>query len=454
MNEKGRTRREIAALMIPLVMENALQILAGVVTAAMIGRMLTLDISAQGISNRVTNMMWSAFKGVGIGATMIAAVYYGENRLDKCRRTMEQAYLLAVPVSVLIAVVIFLVPQPIMSFFTDDAELIERAVEYMRISVWMIPFAATTSLNTAAFNSRGNTKTPLLIAIMMNLINITLGYVLIFGIGGFAGLGIHGAAIAAVVSQAFSCFAGLALLYSPRGFYGGTKSGGRFFSLESEYVKNLLSTGLPAAGENMFWPISAVLVSKVILSYGTVYYAAYQQGLQAESLSQIPMIGFTTTATALAARAIGMGDSKQFKLYFTEMKKIAWTIGAAVSLLLLLMPEQLMRLLTDKEDVIEIGKHYIFLMSFTELPQALFTTYYGFIRAAGHKRAPMFITGTGVWLIRVPLIYLLGWFMKVDIRFIWGVMIADAVSRMVLSMLYAKKKNVLGAVEQAAAKNG
>ena len=205
MNEKGRTRREIAALMIPLVMENALQILAGVVTAAMIGRMLTLDISAQGISNRVTNMMWSAFKGVGIGATMIAAVYYGENRLDKCRRTMEQAYLLAVPVSVLIAVVIFLVPQPIMSFFTDDAELIERAVEYMRISVWMIPFAATTSLNTAAFNSRGNTKTPLLIAIMMNLINITLGYVLIFGIGGFAGLGIHGAAIAAVVSQAFSC---------------------------------------------------------------------------------------------------------------------------------------------------------------------------------------------------------------------------------------------------------
>lgn len=99
--DKKQVNRDIFKMVLPIIIENMLQMSAGLVTTAMIGRLMADDIAAQGVGNRIINTFWALFKGIGIGATVIVALRYGQQKWDQCRRTVEQAYVTVIPVALL-----------------------------------------------------------------------------------------------------------------------------------------------------------------------------------------------------------------------------------------------------------------------------------------------------------------------------------------------------------------
>jgi len=307
---------------------------------------------------------------------------------------------------------------------------------------------ALIAFNAAAFNGQGNTKIPMFIAVILNFVNVLVGYTFIFGIGPIGGWGITGAAVATVVAQVVGAAIGFYLLYGKRfGMFRRMRHDKPFFTIDKNEVKSFFSTGLPAAMENMFWQFSAIIMSKVLLTYGSAYYAAYQLGLQAETLTEMPAQGFIIASTTLSARAIGQQDSPLYKSYFKQLMKMAALIGVIASLLLFLFPRQFMQILTNKPDLQLIGASYVFYMGFAQLAQVLSKVCNGIIRSSGGKRVPMYIAFIGIWVVRVPLVILFGWVLKTDIKFIWMVIAADQVSRMVLSLIYMKRKNVYNYVD-------
>ena len=433
-------------MVLPVITENILQMSAGLITSAMIGRLMADDISAQGISLRVYNTCWALFKGIGIGATVIAALRFGQRRFGDCRRTIEQTYLTLVPFALLCLAVILAVPGPIVGFLSDEPALFESAISYLRIAIWALPFAAVTVCNTAAFNGHGNTKTPMYIALLLNAVNIVAGFVLIFGIGPYEGMGLMGAAIATVVSQAVGAFTGLLLLYRRGGYFADEGHGKPFFSFDFDCIREVYRTGIPAACENVFWQLAAMLLSKIILLYGSTHFAAYQLGLQAETICEMPGIGFTTAAMTLSARAIGQRDDTMFRAYYSQMHRFSIFTGLFTSLVLFLFPSLFMQFLTDKPDIQQLGSTYVFIMSLAQVPQDLNKVYNGFMRSAGYRRTPMAISFVGIWLVRVPLAFLFGWILHLDIIFIWFAIVMDQVSRLTISMLVFYRKKVINTV--------
>ena len=135
----------------------------------------------------------------------------------------------------------------------------------------------------------------------------------------------------------------------------------------------------------MLWQFATIIISRVILSYGTNSYAAYQLGLQAEGVCDMLSVGFITASTTLAARAIGQRDDALYKMYFKQLIRISMTISIFTCAVLFFCPRFLMGLLTDKQDLIEIGMKYVFIMGFAQIPQNLSKIFNGTIRAAGHK---------------------------------------------------------------------
>jgi len=444
---KKRINREILHLMVPIVMENTLQLVAGVALSAMVGRLLTDDIAAQGISNIVYRIFFVLFRGLAIGATVIVATCYGKRQIDKCKRTLEQAYLVAIPILIVAISVLSLFPVQILSMFTDDRNLVYHAAEYTRVLVWALPFMAVISFNTAAMNGQGNTKTPMFIAMALNVVNISAGYVLIFGVGPVGGFGIMGAAYATVISQFSGAILGVCAIYRKKGCFGKISHGKPFISLDVAEIKNFFSIGLPAAMEFMFWQLSAILMSMVLLSYGNNYYAAYQLGIQAEMLTDMPAQGFVVAATTLAARAIGQRDSALYKIYYSQIRKMALVTGIVSATLLFAIPRQLMMVLTNNPELQEIGAGYVFLMGFAMIPQAMSRVYSGFIRSSGGKRVPMYISFAGIWMVRVPLVVLFGWVLGLDINFIWMAIIVDHIVRIASSIIYTKRKNIYNYVD-------
>ena len=452
--DKKQLDRDIYRLIIPSVLENMLQILAGVFTTAMVGRLLADEMAAQGISNRIYQTCFALFRGLGMGATVVCALHYGRGALGRCRRLIEQAFVTTVPMALALAAIIMIFPAQILSIFTNDPALIQMAVSYSRITAWAIPFMTAICFNTAAFNGQGDTKTPMFIAIVLNVINVCLGYTLIFGLGPIPRLGITGAAIATVVSQGMGAALGLWLLYRPAGPFGHIAREGRFFSLDMPELKAFYSAGVPAALEFLFWQFSAVVLSKVILSYSVNHYAAYQQGLQAEMLTEMPAMGFTVASTTLTAKSIGMRDGPLLRGYYWRMMKMSLIIAIIATLILFLLPNQIMLLLTDKPELIALGAVYVFIMGFAQIPQVLAKIFNGTIRASGGKRVPMYFSFIGIWIVRVPMAVICAWVLHLGIEYVWWAISLDQITRITLSMLYIWRKKVLYTVEQLPAENG
>ncbi|MBQ1250447.1 MAG: MATE family efflux transporter [Clostridia bacterium] len=445
---KKEINKDITRLAIPVVLENMLQILANVITAAMIGRLLADDIAAQGISQRITQIYWALFRGIGMGVTVVGAVSYGMGKLGRCRRIAEQTYLTFMPVALFFTVITFLFPEQLLRFFTDDPVLLGRAVEYTRLAVLAVPFTVLTTVNAAAFNAQGNTKTPMYIAIFLNLVNVAVGYTFIFGHFGAPALGIMGAAIAYVASQSLGGLAGLFLLYRPGGFYAGCTHGEKFFSIDGKCVREVVTTGIPAAMENLFWQFSAVLLSKAILSYGSDCYAAYQLGIQAEMLCEMPAVGLLTTATQLGGKAIGMRNQPLFEIYYKQLLKLCIILSLISFCALFFFPGAFMGVLTDNPVLHAIGVKYVFIMAFAQPPQVLAKLYTGITRAAGFKRVPMTVSFIGIWCVRVPLALLSAWVLKLDITAIWWIISLDQLVRISISIGYFYKKDILHTIDR------
>lgn len=156
--DKKRVNQDIFRMVLPIIVENVLQMSAGLVTTAMIGRLLADDISAQGIGNRITNTFWALFKGVGIGTTVIVALRYGQQKFHLCRRTVEQVYITALPAAFGCVALTLLFMDPILHLFTQEEALLQAAFgspasPFSPSPLWLCP-ASTPPLSTAMATPR------------------------------------------------------------------------------------------------------------------------------------------------------------------------------------------------------------------------------------------------------------------------------------------------------------
>lgn len=435
MYGKKVIKRDIYQIIIPMILENILQISANLVITAMVGRLLAKDISAQGICIRITDTLWCFYKGVAIGATVLIARAYGAGRHQDCRKIAEQTILTEMIIVFIFQVVLYFKAPLFLGFFSKDPQILSLAEGYMKTIIFEFPFVVITTVVTASFQGYGNTKIPMYIAVLMNVVNIVCGYCFIFGAFCIPGMGIKGAATALLTAQAVGAGTGLYLLYKKKGgLFRKVPSEHRFFSFDKKCIYEIYTTGIPAALETVFWQVSAIILSKVILFYGNQAFAAYQLGIQAEEITEMPAIGFSTASTTLAARAIGMQDEELRKVYFKEQLKVGVFISSITSVLLIFLPRFFMTLMTDKPELQAIGVVYVFVMGFIQIPQNLSRIYNGTIRAMGYKNAPMLVAGFGIWIVRIPLCMLAAYVLRLPLTIIWIIIAMDQVSRFLLSV--------------------
>ena len=435
-------RKQILFLIIPVMLENVFQMSAGLISAAMIGRLDPSLISAQGVSSRITGVLWGLFKGIGIGATVVMAQSKGEGDFSKCKRVFEQTVVTGCLIAILFVFTFLFFSSSILSFFTDNNEILINAEKYIKIVIFTAPFLMIMSAVTGAFQANGNTKTPMYIAIIVNIINIVIGYLLIYGKFGFPKLALLGAAIALLVSQACGALLGLYLLYNKKHGLFSTVINKGLFKIDFGLVKTVYSIGIPAAFEHIFWQFSAIIMSKAILTYGEVTFAAYQLGLQAELMSEMPAVGVGIASTSMTANAIGKTDGPLLKIYAKQLIITSTAISLFSSMLIIAFPAVFMSFFTNNPAIKVIGINYLIVMGFIQVPQNLSKVLNGTIRSAGYKNLPMIISFVGIWVIRVPLALIFTYVLKLDVMFIWYSMAIDQIFKFIISAIIFKVKRV------------
>ncbi len=434
--------RKILRILVPAILENAFLNISGMILTGYIGRLTVAEISAYGISSRVYGIYFSILKGFAIGVMVMFARAFGSGDRKKAVNTYLQALLLVFPIAFVVAVIIWVFPRQLLSTMSSDAELISYGVSFVRIHVLAYPLLAIVHLNSSMFQADGNTKTPLLIATIGNVVSMLLGYVLILGIGSFEGLGLKGAAITNDLQIIVMVVVGLYLHFHKS--ISHNKKIKIDLHLNKGTVKSLVRFGLPTAIGNSFWNFAAVFLATYILSYGQEYYAAYQLGLQAEGFCDMMSAGFLTASMSLSSLAIGAKDSDMFKMSYKRLNHYCYIICGINMLFLLFFSKLVLCLLTDKSSLVSIAHVYLLSMIFSQFPQMRSKIEYGFIRSNGYSTIPTFIDMIGIWGVRVFGCYLVLCVLHLDIFWAWIVIDLDQWVRCLLSAAVVVFKNVLG----------
>lgn len=431
MKDTKKIDWKILRILVPAILENAFLILSDMMLTGYIGRLSVTEISAYGISTRVYGIYFSIFKGFAIGTMVIFARAFGAGKRSEGMHYYLQALSIAFPVALISAVLIWLFPQALLSTMSSDPTLLTYGASFLRIHILTYPFLSIIHLNSSIFQADGNTKTPLYIATIGNLVSMVFGYVLILGVGPIQGMGLKGAAITNSLHILVMLFVGVYLLFSKKSVYRSHEIFKIKFDIKT--VKELVRFGVPTAIGNSFWNFAAVFLSTYILSYGQKYYAAYQIGLQAEGFCDMMSSGFLTAAMSLSSLAIGAKDADMFKVFYKRLNYYCFIICGINMLFLLLFSKNVLYLLTDKMELIDIAHVYLLSMIISQFPQMKSKIEYGYMRSVGFSTLPTIIDMIGIWGVRVFGCYLVSSIFRLDIFWIWMIVNADQWVRYLLS---------------------
>ncbi|MEW9121204.1 MAG: MATE family efflux transporter [Thermotaleaceae bacterium] len=440
-------RKKIYGMILPISLESVLQMLAGFVAMAMIGRISTVAIGSVGLSNRITQIVWSIFKGVTTGATVFIAQAYGARDFKRLKQIVQQTLLSTILLVILIQQLVFWRADMFISWLGGKEDLLLKGSLYLKTISWGLPFVAIMLVVAGVLQGMGNAKTPMKIALIMNGVNVVGNYLLISGNLGFPALGIKGSAMATAFAQFVGAMIGLYIIFGKNGpLEGGLKTS--FFKIHTASVLGIYRLGTPTAMESIFWQLCTILLTRLILTFGEIPLAAHQLGVQAEAISYMPAVGFSIAATAFVGQSLGAKKPELARIYLKEIIKGSVVITSVSAAILLFLPYQVMGILTNQQEVIELGVIYLMLMAAVQIPQNLAGVLYGAMRGAGFTQAPMVVVGTGLWLIRLPIAYLLAIVFGYNIYGIWYAITFDMAFRFLLSFWLYKRKNIYAAKDR------
>ena len=433
--------RKITVMILPITVEGILEMISGIISMGMVGRIDVTAVSALGISMQITSMIWALLRGISIGETILVAHYYGADRRQEMRFVMQQTMISVIIAVMFLQAVVFFGAEHLLSIFDPNPELMSQAVIYMRTVSFGFPFLAVMLAVAGAFQGMGNSHIPMLIALAMDVVNILVGYTLIFGKFGFSPMSVRGAALAVVLSEATAALIGLIILFRKKGMLHEYFSR-KFFHIDFRLILKIYRVGIQSAMETIFWLMAGIIVARSIMTFGETTFAAHQLGVQAESISYMPASGFGIAATAFVGQALGSGDSSLSRRYFRQIMKGALMVTVVSASVLLLFPKGMMHLLTNNTDVIKLGAIYLIITGLVQMPQNASGVLQGAMRGAGYTKISMIVAGIGLWGIRVPLTLLFTYVLHLPIIAIWIVMSVDLTFRFVLFLVLFRKYDV------------
>jgi MATE family, multidrug efflux pump len=285
-------------------------------------------------------------------------------------------------------------------------------------------------LGNASLRGAGDTQTPMRIMMVVNAVNIAVAVTAINGLFGVPKMGVAGSALGAATAQVTGGVLVTAVLLKGKGQIRLRLSRMR---LDWDVIRRISRVGLPTGVENLMFRIGNMAYVTVLASLGVEAYAANQVAINAWSLSFMPGFGFAVAATTLVGQALGAKEPKAAEQHGYTAYWMGTALMAAMGLMFVLFPAQIMGFFTNDAEVIMNGTMPLRVMGLAQPFLAAAMIFAGALRGAGDTRFPMIITAAAIWLIRLPLAYVLGVTLGWGLAGAWTAMSLDMVMRGTLS---------------------
>ncbi len=421
--------RYIVGLVIPLLVEQLLNLSIGMADTIMIASCGEAAVGGASLVNSLAMLVFFLFQAFATGGAVVASQYLGREDVENASRSAKQlVYITVICSSVLMAIGLILNARLItMIFGSLEEAVLYNASSYAIFIFISFPFMALTNSCNALFRSMGKSRITMVISLVSNIINVIGNALLIYGFK----LGAAGAGIATMFSRIVSAAILLAVLSSK----DLTIHIDRLFVFEwdSGMIKKILGIGIPTGFENGIFHIGKVCVQSLIASFGTTSIAANAAMDSITSFSNIPGSVIGLASITIIGQCCGAGRFDQARLYAKKLLSSAYLSVLLWGGLLYLLSGRLLLLynLSDETNAIAIKCIHMVIIQIILFWPASFVLPQ-FLRAAGDVKFTMVVAIFSMWTFRVVFAHILGRYMGMGLYGVLWAMCIDWYFRIAL----------------------
>ncbi|MFV0364775.1 MAG: MATE family efflux transporter [Suipraeoptans sp.] len=416
------SNKALAALIIPLVIEQILAVIVGFTDTIVVSSVGEAAVSGVSLVDQIMVLMIQIFAALATGGAVVAGQYLGQKREKNASEAATQLMYFILIVAIVIVAIIYLVHDFILRnvFGQIDAEVMKNAKTYLMIVAASIPFIAVYNGGAAIFRAMGNSKMTMMIAAIMNMINVTGDIVMVKVLG----FGTEGVAIPTLLSRMTAAVIVVIMLLNQKRLLHIKPT----FKLRLNFqmIKSILRIGIPNGLENSMFQIGKITVLSLVATFGTSAIAANAVGNVLATFQVLPGIAMGLAVTAVVSRCVGAGDYVQVKYYIKKLLLIAIGLIAFMVTMTWILWPILMRAYNLSNTTSEYTRNIMMVHSvFAILVWSISFVLPSAFRAAGDAKACMIIAITSMWIFRIGFAYLLGKYFELGILGVWVAMIID-----------------------------
>ena len=420
------TRRQIIALLIPLMLEQVLSGLMGIADTMMVTTVGESAISAVALVDSVNMLMLNLLSALAAGGVIVCAQYLGREETEQANNAARQVLLVSVGLGAAVAAACLVLRRVLLGLIFGSVEqaVMDQALDYFFITALSYPFLAAQQTAAAVFRAQQRSAPPMAVAAVANGINIAGNAVMIFVFH----QGVTGAALATLASRIVSAVVLLILLRSRR--LPVSIRNYRSIRPDRRVIGTVLRVGVPTGVENAMFQLGKLMVQSTVSTFSTAAIAAHAMTQTLDMVQGMPPMALGVGLLTVAGQCMGAGRVEEAKTYTKRFCLIAECVMAVTCLTVLAATPLVTRVsqMTPESEglsfqlmvLISVGRMVLWVAAFT-LPNGM--------RAAGDVRFAAGVSAASMWIFRVGLCLLLCRGFGVGLFGVWIAWLCDWLCR-------------------------
>ena len=429
----GGLLKTLVVLSIPTIVEEVLATLLQYVDTAMVGQLGEQATASVSITTTITWLFNSIPGAIGTAVLILISKAAGAGDRKQVKRLAQQALFLSVLSGVVLGAASVGISPFVPAWMGAEPAIQEEASRYYFIVSLPMIFRAASTILGAALRAIQDTRTPMLISVAANGLNIILNSLLIYG----AGLGVAGAAIASAISYTLSGIL-MFVFFRKKGMFSFHW---REFSVEKGLLRECFAVGAPVLGTSLVSCFGYVVFASLVSGMGTTVFAAHSIAVTAETIFYVPGYGLRTATSALIGNARGERDLRKLKTVAKLSVGLTLVLMCISGFALFLGANPLMRVFSPVEEVVRLGGEMLQLVALSEPFFGLMVVLEGVFYGLGRTRYAFVVETIGMWGVRILLTFFCFQVWGLGLREVWYCMIADNVCKAILLLIPFLRKS-------------
>jgi putative MATE family efflux protein len=423
----------------PTMLTNMIGGLQGMVDQAMVGNLIGYKANAAiGVSSQIWIIVIIFISSVFIGMSVLVARFTGAGDHDKVDRTVYQAFIAAIGLSVFVMAPLGYFASPALLDFVNATPAVKaEALPFLRTMFLFSSGMLVFFMLGGALRSAGDARTPMVLGVSLTVLNIVLNVIFIRGLGPIPAFGTKGAAMGTCIAS------GLVAVYSMwKLWHGGwvvSFPRGRGWGPDWEIIRSLFRFGLPTGIQGIAMNIGGVLMMAFV---GSLPQSAAAQAAFTVSYSQLfsfitwTSVGLMGASSAIAGQNLGAGKPDRAVAGVRVAARIGLTTAAILGAVFFIFPRQLLAIFGMHDGVVvEIGVQLLRVLAFSGLFVTVALTYTGGLQGTGDTKSPLYISIISQIIVPLGICFIIQRTSRLDPIDIWIAILAGHATRCALSVL-------------------